>query len=52
MDDVRSMSRRALLFGRALTAMTYNNQSILVVAANNVVYAYYKTLLYGDTRQK
>jgi hypothetical protein len=41
-----------LVFGRGLAAMTYNGSTILVVAASNVVYAYYETMLYSDTRQQ
>jgi hypothetical protein len=41
-----------LVFGRGLAAMTYNGATILVVAASNVVYAYYETMLYSDTRQQ
>lgn len=41
-----------LTFGRALTALQYNGKTILVVAADNVVYAYYETTLYSDTRQQ
>jgi hypothetical protein len=32
--------------------MTYNDATILVVAASNVVYAYYETMVYSDTRQQ
>jgi hypothetical protein len=39
-----------LTFGRALAALKYNGSTILVVAADNVVYAYYETTLYSDTR--
>lgn len=38
------------VFGRALTTMTFNDKSILVVAASNEVFAYYRTQLYADTR--
>jgi hypothetical protein len=41
-----------LVFGRALAAMSYNGSTILVVAASNVVYAYYETMVYSDTRQQ
>jgi hypothetical protein len=41
-----------LVFGRGLAAMTYNSSTILVVAASNVVYAYYETMVYSDTRQQ
>ncbi|HEX4452822.1 MAG TPA: hypothetical protein VH143_18230 [Kofleriaceae bacterium] len=41
-----------LVFGRGLAAMTYNGSTILVVAASNVVYAYYETMVYSDTRQQ
>ncbi len=34
------------LFGRSVTTMTFNEQPILVVAANSEVFAYYKTALY------
>ncbi|NVB82117.1 MAG: hypothetical protein HOV81_27295 [Kofleriaceae bacterium] len=34
------------LFGRTVTTMQFNGQSILVVGANNEVFAYYKTSLY------
>jgi hypothetical protein len=34
------------LFGRSVTAMTFNGTFILVVAAYNEVFAYYKTALY------
>jgi hypothetical protein len=39
-----------LTFGRALAALKYNGSTILVVAADNVVCAYYETTLYSDTR--
>lgn len=38
-------------FGRALTTMTFNGSEILVVGADSEVFAYYRTLLYADTRQ-
>jgi hypothetical protein len=38
------------LFGRDVTTMTYNGKQILVVAASNEVFAYYRTSLYADTR--
>jgi hypothetical protein len=41
-----------LVFGRAMAALTYNGATILAVAASNVVYAYYETSLYSDTRQQ
>lgn len=41
-----------LAFGRAVTALQYNGNTILAVAADNVVYAYYETTLYSDTRQQ
>ena len=34
------------LFGRSVTTMLFNNETILVVAASNEVFAYYKTALY------
>jgi hypothetical protein len=34
------------LYGRAVTTMKFNDQEILVVAANSEVFAYYKTVLY------
>jgi hypothetical protein len=39
------------LFGRDVTTMQYNGHTILVVAASNEVFAYYRTALYNtDTR--
>jgi hypothetical protein len=39
------------LFGRDVTTMQYNGQQILVVAASNEVFAYYRTSVYPtDTR--
>jgi hypothetical protein len=38
------------LFGRDVTTMQYNGHTILVVAASNEVFAYYRTSLYADTR--
>lgn len=38
-------------YGRSLAIMKFNATSVLVVAAKNEVYAYFRTLLYGDTRQ-
>lgn len=39
------------LFGRDVTTMQYNGHTILVVAASNEVFAYYRTSLYNtDTR--
>ena len=41
-----------LLYGRGLAFTTFNSQSILIVSADNVVYAYYEiNSLYGNTRQ-
>lgn len=40
----------AQLFGRDVATMTYNGKQILVVAASNEVFAYYRTSLYADTR--
>lgn len=40
-----------LVFGRALATMVYNGDTILAVGASNVVYAYYQTALYSNTRQ-
>ncbi len=40
-----------LQFGRAVTTTKFNGQGILVVGASNVVYSYYQTSLYGNTRQ-
>ncbi len=37
-------------FGRALTTFTFNGHEILAVGADNEVFAYYRTQLYGDTR--
>lgn len=37
-------------FGRAVGTMSYNGQTILVVGGNNVVFAYYRSALYPDTR--
>jgi len=38
------------VFGRALATMAFNGKTILVVAASNEVFGYYRTQLYGDTR--
>lgn len=38
-------------FGRAVTAMKFNNQQILVVAAKSEIFAYYKTALYDALPQ-
>ncbi len=38
------------VFGRALATMTFNGKDILVVAASNEVFSYYRTQLYSDTR--
>ena len=40
-----------ITFGRSLATMKFNGQTILVVGATNVIYAYYQTSLYGNTRQ-
>lgn len=37
-------------FGRNLATMTFNGSDILVVGADSEVFAYYRTLLYADTR--
>jgi hypothetical protein len=38
------------VFGRALATMSFDGAQILVVAASNEVFAYYRTALYPDTR--
>ncbi len=38
------------LFGRALATFTFNGHQILAVGADNEVFAYYRTNLYGETR--
>ena len=38
------------LFGRALASMSFNGKEILVVAASNEVFSYYRTTLYPDAR--
>ncbi|MCX5747369.1 MAG: hypothetical protein NT062_33300 [Proteobacteria bacterium] len=38
-------------FGRALTTFPYNGKSILAVSADNEVFAYYQSPLYGETRR-
>lgn len=38
-------------FGRGLAIMEFNGTNILVVAAKKEVFAYFRTLLYGETRQ-
>ena len=38
-------------FGRALAITKFNGQEILVVGATSVVYTYFQTSLYGNTRQ-
>jgi hypothetical protein len=37
-------------FGRALAAMSFGGNDILVVAASNEVFSYFRTQVYGDTR--
>lgn len=39
-------------FGRSLATMKFNGKEILVVAADNEVFAYYRTALYEDTRNR
>jgi hypothetical protein len=39
-----------LTFGRSVTTMKHNGTTVLVIAASNAVYAYYKTSLYPDSR--
>jgi len=37
-------------FGRGVAAMRFNGSNIIVVAANNEVFAYFRTSAYADTR--
>ena len=37
-------------FGRGVAAMRFNGRNIIVVAANNEVFAYYRTAVYDDAR--
>ena len=39
------------LFGRGVAIMKFNGTNVLVVAAKSEVFAYFRTLLYGETRQ-
>jgi len=39
------------LFGRAVAAMPFNDTQIVVVAADNEIYSYFRTQLYDETRQ-
>ena len=38
-------------FGRAVAAMPFNDTEIVVVAADNEIYSYFRTQLYDETRQ-
>lgn len=37
-------------FGRAVTAMPFNGEPVIAVAADNEVFVYFRTALYGETR--
>nr|HEX4315699.1 hypothetical protein [Kofleriaceae bacterium] len=39
------------LFGRSITMTNFNDQQILVVGAENEIFSYYQTQLYGNTRK-
>lgn len=39
-------------FGRSVAAITFNDQPVIVVAADNELFVYYRTTLYGETRSK
>lgn len=39
------------LFGRSITMTNFNDQQILVVGAENEMFSYYETQVYGDTRK-
>ncbi|MGN6105222.1 MAG: hypothetical protein ACTHU0_08980 [Kofleriaceae bacterium] len=38
-------------YGRGVAVMSYNNQPIIAVSADNDVFVYFRTNLYGETRQ-
>jgi hypothetical protein len=38
-------------FGRAVAALPYNGKSIIAVAADNEIFLYFRTTLYGETRE-
>ena len=38
-------------FGRAVTAMPFDGEPLIVVGADNEVFTYFRTLLYDETRQ-
>lgn len=38
-------------FGRGVAALPFNNKSIIAVAADNEVFLYFRTALYGETRE-
>jgi hypothetical protein len=46
-----SRPENAQTFGRGVAALPYNGKSIIAVAADNEVFLYFRTTLYGETRQ-